>query len=84
MNLLSEENQVLFEQSEAYRVQFEALAKSYEDRMQELSEKIGRHDAVQDECDAAVAQLQEARERIVFLEKRMGDLVAEVPCGKEV
>jgi len=84
LNLLSEENQVLFEQSEAYRIQFEALFKSYEDRMKELSEKIARHDAVQEECDNAVSQLQEAKERILFLEKRMGDLVAEVVCDESV
>jgi chromosome segregation ATPase len=80
LNLLSEENQVLFEQSEAYRIQFQALTKSYEDRMKELGEKIGRHDTVQEECDLAVSQLQEAKERISFLEKKMGDLVAEVVC----
>ena len=87
-NLLSEENQVLFEQSEAYRIQFEAFTKSYEDRMREVSDKIARFDSVQDECDNAVAQLQEARGQIELMRKKMDELDAEVyeiyKCRMEV
>ena len=78
LNLLSEENQVLFEQVESYRVQFDALGKSYEERMKEMSDKIGRFDEMQQEAESAMQQLQEARSQIEFLQQKMVDLASNV------
>lgn len=77
LNLLSEENQVLFEQVESYRVQFDALSKTYEERMKEMSEKISQYDNVASEADSSGKALNEARAQLDFLQKRMGEMAAQ-------
>jgi uncharacterized phage infection (PIP) family protein YhgE len=78
LNLLSEENQVLFEQVEAYKVQFEALSKTYEDKMQEMTEKISKFDELHNAYESAVQQLQEFAAKNEYLERRLNEFASGV------
>ncbi len=67
---------MLFEQVESYKVQFEALSRTYDDKMREMTEKIGRYDELQQEYDATAQKLQEALSQNDFLQKKVGEYAA--------
>jgi len=78
LNLLTEENQILFEQCEGYKIQLEAIAKSYEDQMKKVGDKLAKYDELEKEREVLIEETKQAKEQIEILKQKLEDLAAKV------
>ena len=77
-NLVSEENQILTEKCNAYEIQFEAVRKAYETKINEVNQKIAQCENDKKEKEEAQNELQKAREQIEILKQKLGMISEQV------
>jgi hypothetical protein len=68
----------LFEQSEGYKIQLEAIAKSYEDQMKKVGDKLAKYDELEKEREAVTEEAKQAKEQIEVLKQKLEGLAAQV------
>lgn len=59
-------------------MQLEALAKSYEDQMKKVEDKLFRYDELEKERNSAIDELRYSKEQVEVLKQKLESLAAQV------